>query len=504
MGRAIKYTKLLEEIRTAVTRNVFIIHGEGYTAGVVPVLRSKGIEVTVATTRGHKSRAPFEAVLQPGTMNLYSTEARFGVIPATFERHFRPATKRDIDALAPSASASLQMLDRMNLVNYSVSELRRLYLRLIGFWRSLLDLHQPEAIVINSVPQFGFDNVVYQLARADGRKTLLFRNTYIEDRVMVAQAIEDVLGPTPAEIDAAAPSAPEAFASPSNQQLNEMMMDLSVIRQKLSRRGVLRTLTGIKQFSRLAPDPDFLYDPTPRIGWVRWQNFKGRLLCRRCLQRYDQISQLPSLDEPFVYFPLHTEPEEGTMPLGGSFVDSLHVIETISAALPAGWRLYVKEHPNQFNRKFLMSKGRNLRFYDALAKIPRVVPIKIELNGQALIAKAKAIATITGTSGWEALQQGKSTLVFGYAWYLRSPGVIRVDGVDSCARALNRIERGEERVNVDRVGRYLRLMRDQYTVPMIYAEDFVPLSKLSISEHDEAFAAAISQSIEPKGRDALG
>ena len=33
-----------------------------------------------------------------------------------------------------------------------------------------------------------------------------------------------------------------------------------------------------------------------------------------------------------------------------------------------------------------------------------------------LIDKCKAVATITGTSGWEALIRGKPVLHFGYPW----------------------------------------------------------------------------------------
>jgi len=487
-----------------VAQNVFIIHGEGYTAGVISALRRKGIEVPVATTRGAGSREAFDRELRTGAVHLFSTEARFGLSTPAVDKIFRPATRRDIEALAPSADATLQMLDRMNLEGLSVAELRSLYLRLIGIWRSLIDVYQPDAIIINSVPQFGFDNVAYQLAKLDGRQTLLFRHTYIEDRVMVSRGIEHVTGPSPEEVAAAEPSVPVDFDSPTNEHFNQSLMDLSIIRKKLSRRGVLRTLTGLRQIQRLEPTPWFLNSPTPRIAWVRWQNFKGRLLCRQCLERYDAISQLPDFDAPYVYFPLHTEPEEGTMPLGGTFADSLHVIETVSAALPTGWKLYVKEHPNQFNRKFLMSKGRSLSFYDSLAKIPRVVPIKIEVRGDALIAKARAVATITGTSGWQALQRGISPLVFGYAWYLRAPGVIRVDGVESCASALDRISKGEVAVDVDLVGRYLRLMRDRYTVPMIYAQEFVDLTQIKIGDHDETFAAAVKTSLDAAGGGAVG
>lgn len=43
------------------------------------------------------------------------------------------------------------------------------------------------------------------------------------------------------------------------------------------------------------------------------------------------------------------------------------------------------------------------------------------------INHAAAVATITGTAGWEGLQMGKPVILFGRAWYSSLPGVIAWD-----------------------------------------------------------------------------
>ena len=63
------------------------------------------------------------------------------LLPPSFTGRISPKAARvaDIDALAPTAARSLQMLDRMNQRGYSVAELNQTYLHLIGFWRAMLD-----------------------------------------------------------------------------------------------------------------------------------------------------------------------------------------------------------------------------------------------------------------------------------------------------------------------------------------------------------------------------
>jgi len=59
-----------------------------------------------------------------------------------------------------------------------------------------------------------------------------------------------------------------------------------------------------------------------------------------------------------------------------------------------------------------------------------------------LIERCKAIATITGTAGWEALFKGKPAVVFGHAFYRDAPGVIAVESVEDLATELGRVANG--------------------------------------------------------------
>jgi len=57
-----------------------------------------------------------------------------------------------------------------------------------------------------------------------------------------------------------------------------------------------------------------------------------------------------------------------------------------------------------------------------------------------MIKASKAVATITGTVGFEALLSSKPVLLFGYAWYKDCPYAYFIDSVKYCREVLNNIK----------------------------------------------------------------
>ena len=128
-----------------------------------------------------------------------------------------------------------------------------------------------------------------------------------------------------------------------------------------------------------------------------------------------------SYDIPFVYFPLHMQPELATNPMGGAFFDQALVLECLHARLPKGWKIYVKENPKQ------MEFMRGARFFERLRLLEHVEIVPRDTSSHALIECAQAVATITGTAGMEALVLGKPVLLFGKVWYDSFSGIVPYD-----------------------------------------------------------------------------
>jgi hypothetical protein len=113
---------------------------------------------------------------------------------------------------------------------------------------------------------------------------------------------------------------------------------------------------------------------------------------------------------PYVFYPLHYEPEATTLIHGSYFEDQLTVVKNLARSLPAGWELVVKEH-------FYMRGQRRLSFYRELRSVPnlRLLPFAVPTNE--LIINAQVVSVISSTAGLEAALIGKPVLMFGdYPW----------------------------------------------------------------------------------------
>jgi len=153
---------------------------------------------------------------------------------------------------------------------------------------------------------------------------------------------------------------------------------------------------------------------------------------------YMKISKEVDINEKFIYIGLHMQPEKTSQPLGMYFDHHFLAIKILADALPEGWKLYVKEHPNQFNSvKIPNNNYRDKYFYNAVSNLKNVVWVSLEQNSQQLIDLSQIVATLTGTMGWEALQKGIPVIAFGNSFYSACLAVRRPMDLDQCKESIN-------------------------------------------------------------------
>jgi hypothetical protein len=108
----------------------------------------------------------------------------------------------------------------------------------------------------------------------------------------------------------------------------------------------------------------------------------------------------------YVLFPLHMEPEASLLALSPELNNSIELITWISKNLPADMFVVVKEQPDSYGI-------RNRLYYDNLRRMANVVIAHPKIHGRDWINSCFAVATITGTMGFEAVASHKPVLSFG-------------------------------------------------------------------------------------------
>jgi hypothetical protein len=138
----------------------------------------------------------------------------------------------------------------------------------------------------------------------------------------------------------------------------------------------------------------------------------------------------PLPDRPYVFYPLHMEPEAALSVHGSYFENQLEIVRNLARSLPAGWDLVVKDHP-------VMRGLRPLRYFRALQRIPKVRVLKLSTPSNQVVAGARVVATVSSSVGLEAALLGWPVIVFGDAGWDHAPTARKI-GVLSDLPALVR------------------------------------------------------------------
>ena len=123
----------------------------------------------------------------------------------------------------------------------------------------------------------------------------------------------------------------------------------------------------------------------------------------------------------YAIYPLNTEPEVALLAFGRPYRNQIETVRNLAAALPVGWKLVVKEHPNAYGY-------RTLAYYRKLKQIPNVVLAGPTADTAPLTDGAGLVALVYGTIGLEAIIKKKPLLVFSEAPYgVFPPHMVRLN-----------------------------------------------------------------------------
>jgi len=141
-------------------------------------------------------------------------------------------------------------------------------------------------------------------------------------------------------------------------------------------------------------------------------------------------TQLPT--GPFVYFPLQRVPEAAMLSRATAYLNQQGVAQALSAALPAGFKLVIKDHPRSVG-------VHPPEYYAKLLELPNVIVMQATYPNARIFAKTALVVTIAGTLGFQRLLQGKPVVMFGRKFYECMEGVIRVADMNDLPYVMKRI-----------------------------------------------------------------
>lgn len=280
-------------------------------------------------------------------------------------------------------------------------------------------------VLFMNMPHLAYDLVLYQVARAMGLKTIILCQTIFPGRFFSMARPED-MGALHWQTVTSAPEPIEQGSAP----------DLFFMDDKWQKEGKMGRITpaaiwNIWKYALLrkpvqALNPIWMTKTIRRVaklygGLPDWRDPFANFFHENEMAFFEHQAEYETaevdLDVPFVYVPLHNQPEMSTSSLGGIYRDQALMIEHLARKLPEGWRIYVKENPRQ------AGYARGPMFFHRLGRIEALQYVPSTTNTHALSGKAQFVASVAGTAGWESVRKGKPAVVFGNSWYKSLPGI---------------------------------------------------------------------------------
>ena len=414
-----------------------------------------------------------------------------------------------LDGIAAHEITVLNMMDRMDaLGSFDYHSRVHLYHQILRHWLTIVDEVNPDMVIYSNIPVAVYDYVLYLLCRQRGIQSTMFEFTKVRGLVYAMRTFEGAspvavryeqllaeyapgtvnLSPateqylkTIAESHQETPSYIRSlYAADTNDGLGNWVVTdteekhFGFVDYVPGARTLLRPIwrSGLRLYKTLNPRVNRAMNHFKLEGkkiedsWMtgrQYQNFERRAKrrMRQLKAYYYKLAQPVDLNHPYIYLALNFQPERTTLTQGDVFVDQLLMVDLLAKTLPQGWHLYVKEHPVQFDlsRAFRAQACRTMDFYDDLAAMPQVKLVPLSVSTFDLIDNSKAVASVNGTVGWEALIRGKPALEFGYPWYRGCEGDFAISSQENCAKALGGIASGYK-VELEKVRLFIRTVEE--------------------------------------------
>jgi len=363
-----------------------------------------------------------------------------------------------------------------------------IYFDLINYWLKIIDFTKPSIIIVPWTPYTAREYVLFALSQILNIKFLTFRQSNIRSYLYMPMGnphtifLDDVISqynnlknitPLPLKFS---DFKIQKYAMQRIQEMgdlnckNILIDDYKKIQSNANLNifaivsdHIINTAKNIKNLGKsklsqffsnelsIQNRIHFLFDLFRKVIRYSMANIRNFIHIRANVKKlnalkwiYDAYCIEPDYNRPYIFFPLHYQPEQTTAPFGNYAVYQNIPIEMIARSIPDNWVIYVKEHYATFSPQYGGWKKRTKEYYERISKIPNVFLIPTETPSAVLIDHSKAVATIAGSAGLEGVLRRKPVLTFGSAWYNGCEGIFPIQNHNMCKDIIEKIRLGIE------------------------------------------------------------
>lgn len=370
----------------------------------------------------------------------------------------------------------LKMMDRMDVTgrSFNTAERTQLYYVILEFLLNYIENNKPEIIIFNESPHSPFTYLIYAIAIEKNIKILRLSPTHINANTFLASNLDN----------------PESFLKSTytqtikekyiSDEVNTFIDTINSTYENATPYYMAKIIKANKQndfykigksFTKFikyyfkSKQKESYYKNTfdsIRLGYKNTDlaytivkaTFYKMALQKEYLKYVKSSEKEFNINDQFIYFPLQYQPEKSTSPEGDIFADQFLAINMLSKLSQGRYKIYIKEHISQFSIKLNGEQGRLKSFYQELSLLDDIVFVDTSISSFSLIDNSIAVATITGTAGFESVVRGKPSLIFGFPWYKNCHGVFHVQSPTELNSALTKIM-DNYKTNIDDIKYFL-------------------------------------------------
>jgi len=387
-----------------------------------------------------------------------------------------PIDREVLDKLSRYESSYLDNLDDVTGWAFSFTERRSFYRDMLKYMNSILHNFQPDLVVFSTWPHTNSCLAMYYLCKHCLNIDVIFLDAmplFGGGYHFVGDSIEDLHIPfmstyesiRDVPMDNEVSGYLEGLRSIEGETTGHVMDDymeskrvpLSLVKKMfvLFFKVLGNQVTEHEKLVHWKKNQRSFHLKSSRLGNFEYLFFKINLIIKNkfLYRSYKSLCSEVDLNRKYIYFAANYQPEASTLHSSRSHEDIILVLDMLSKYAPTDWVIYYKEHPYTFSHNSLSTLSkRSKAIYKKISQYSNVQLILPEGNAFQLIDKSQVVASIAGTSTWQAAVRGIPSMCFGSVWYKGCKSILSIDNIEDLQAAFRDIANGymPDSADVDR------------------------------------------------------